>query len=321
MIMKRWQFSLVTCVAGACLAFGVGAGIAAADSGASGEGASSSQAAERGPASETREAPARPQRSVRKSSDAAERTPLFRPRAERQEPETPDAKPDRKSATTQKPLWRWKARTTATSEATDEATPERATATTRDRSPGPVATAMLGALSTLSGAARPAAAPQPPVTVPSVDVDRYLGTWYEVGSVKQFFSLGLVNTKAEYSRNTDGSIKVVNSGNYFFDRGPKSSINGAALPVDDTNAKLNVAFFGRQPSATPPGNYWVVDLGSDYDYAIVTDPTGRSGFILSRTPTVTAEQYKALVAQAKADGVRGWITKTRQPGARSTALA
>ncbi len=255
MIMTRWQFSLITCAAGACLALGVGAGTAAADTGASGDGSSSSsQSAERTTGSSTREAPPRSLRSVKKSSDDAGRAPLFRQRAERQSPETPDAEPDRKSAATQKPVWRSKTRTTATSDTTeDAATPARATAApTRDRSPGPVATAMLSALSSPSGAARPAAAPQPPVTVPSVDVDRYLGTWYEVGSVKQFFSLGLVNTKAEYSLNTDGSIKVVNSGNYFFDRGPKSSINGAALPVDDTNAKLNVASSGGSPVRRHP---------------------------------------------------------------------
>ena len=55
---------------------------------------------------------------------------------------------------------------------------------------------------------------------PVVDVNQYLGTWYEVGSVKQFFSIGLVNTKAVYTLNPDGSIRVENSGNYFFDNGP-----------------------------------------------------------------------------------------------------
>ena len=75
---------------------------------------------------------------------------------------------------------------------------------------------------------------------PIVDVDQYLGTWYEVGSVKQFFSIGLVNTKAVYSLNADGSIKVENSGNYFFNNGPQSTIVGSALPVDATNNKLNV---------------------------------------------------------------------------------
>ena len=316
--MKRWQFSLVTCAAGACLALGVGAGTAAADTGASGDASSSSQSAERTPRIERTAA-----------SDGTRRTPLFRQRAAARHTEKSEEsssadnaeKSARDAKRDAKPLPRWKTRQTEVSDTDDDAAaPARATATTRDRSPGPVATAMLSGLSLLSGAAR-TAAPQPPVTVPTVDVDRYLGTWYEVGSVKQFFSLGLVNTKAEYSLNADGSIKVVNSGNYFFNRGPKSTINGAALPVDDTNAKLDVAFFGRQPSATPPGNYWIVDLGSDYDYAIVTDSTGRSGFLLSRTPLVSDEQYKALVAQAKADGVRGWITKTRQPGARNAAPA
>ena len=186
-----------------------------------------------------------------------------------------------------------------------------------DSAPSEPSNGPLGnALATLTGAAsRPTAVRTPPATVPSVDVDQYLGTWYEVGSVKQFFSVGLVNTTAEYSLNADGTIKVVNSGNYFFDKGPKSTINGTASPVDDTNAKLNVTFFGP-PSNKAPGNYWIVDLGDDYEYAIVTDPTGRSGFILSRDPVVTPDEYQALKAQAKASGVRGIITKTRQPGAR-----
>lgn len=87
---------------------------------------------------------------------------------------------------------------------------------------------------------------------PVVDVDRYLGTWYEVGSVKQFFSIGLVNTKAVYSLNADESIKVENSGNYFFNNGPESSIVGSALPVDADNNKLNVSFL-FPANANPPG--------------------------------------------------------------------
>ena len=99
-------------------------------------------------------------------------------------------------------------------------------------------------------------------TVDSVDVQRYLGTWYELGSVKQFFSVGLVNTTAEYSLLPDGSIRVENSGNYFAPDGPESRIVGTAIPVDATNARLNVSFTGFN-SADPPGNYWVVDLDPD----------------------------------------------------------
>ena len=149
---------------------------------------------------------------------------------------------------------------------------------------------------------------------PVVDVAKYLGTWYEVGSVKQFFSIGLVNTKAVYSLDPDGSIKVANSGNYFFNNGPKSSIVGSALPVDPTNNKLNVKFFGA-PAATPPGNYWIVDLDPDYRWAVVTDPTGLSGFLLTgprscRTIS-TGNCWPGLRSTVSTDG----SPRTRQPAA------
>lgn len=149
---------------------------------------------------------------------------------------------------------------------------------------------------------------------PVVDVNSYLGTWYEVGSVKQFFSLGLVNTTATYSANPDGSIKVVNSGNYFFDNGPLSRIVGAALPVSAANDKLNVTFFGPA-SATPPGNYWIVDLAPDYSWAVVSDPSGNTGFLLSRTRTVSTALYQELLDRASVHGVKGRITVTPQPAA------
>lgn len=151
---------------------------------------------------------------------------------------------------------------------------------------------------------------------PSVDLDQYLGTWYEVGSVKQFFSLGLVNTTADYSLNPDGSVRVVNSGNYFVNNGPLSRIVGVALPVNALNNKLNVQFF-FPASARPPGNYWIVDLDPDYQWAIVSDPTGLSGFLLSRTPVVSDELYRELLNRASVKGVKGWITRTRQPAATS----
>lgn len=153
---------------------------------------------------------------------------------------------------------------------------------------------------------------------PVVDLNRYLGTWFEVGSVKQFFSIGLVNTTAVYSLNPDGSIKVENSGNYFVNSGPKSTIVGSALPVDESNNKLDVRFFGPA-SASPPGNYWIVDLDPDYGWAVVTDSTGRSGFLLTRDRVVSAEFYKELLDRASIYGVKGRITPTRQPAATTTS--
>ena len=152
-------------------------------------------------------------------------------------------------------------------------------------------------------------------TVPSVDVSRYLGTWYEVASVKQFFSIGLVGSTAEYSLNPDGSIRVFNSGNYFTFDGPPSSIVGSAVPVDSSNARLNVSFTGFN-SAEGAGNYWIVDLDPDYQWAIVSDPTGVSCFLLSRTRSISPELRADLLARAAAKGVDiSNVTETLQPPA------
>jgi lipocalin len=153
----------------------------------------------------------------------------------------------------------------------------------------------------------------PPVpTAEPVDPAQFAGTYYEQGSVKQFFSIGLVNTKATYSVNPDGTIRVENSGNYFFNRGPKSSIVGSAVPVNEANTALNVGFFGSSPSADPPGNYTILAKAPDYSWVIVSDPSGQSGYILTRDKNITPEQYQQLLAQARSLGVRGPITPTAQ---------
>lgn len=159
-------------------------------------------------------------------------------------------------------------------------------------------------------ACQPTAAPS---TVPSVDPVRYSGTWYEVASVKQFFSLGLVGTTATYSVNPDGSIKVVNAGRYFTADGLPSTITGTAVPVDGTNAKLAVSFAGA-PSRTGAGNYWIVDIDPQYRWAIVSDPTGTSCYLLSRSKTMSEADRAELLRRAKAEGVDvSNVTVTKQP--------
>lgn len=161
-----------------------------------------------------------------------------------------------------------------------------------------------------------ACTPVPPAsTVAGVDLNRYLGTWYEIASVKQFFSVGLVGSRAEYSLNPDGSVRVFNSGTYLAFDGPTSSIVGAAVALDPSNSRLNVSFNGP-PSTTGPGNYWIVDLDPEYQWAIVSDPTGRSGFILSRTRAVSPELRADLLRRAADKGVDvANMTDTPQPPA------
>ena len=162
-------------------------------------------------------------------------------------------------------------------------------------------------------AATPAATPTVvPSSVP-VDPAKFAGTYYEQGSVKQFFSLGLVNTKATYTLKADGTIGVQNSGNYFFNRGPKSSIAGSAVPVNATNTALNVGFSPfSAPSASPPGNYTILANAPDYSWVIVSDPSGQSGYILTRSKIIGTTEYQRLVDQARSLGVRGRITPTVQ---------
>jgi len=169
---------------------------------------------------------------------------------------------------------------------------------------------------TAPAAAATTAAPVPvvPSSVP-VDPAQFAGTYYEQGSVKQFFSFGLVNTKAVYTVRPDGTLGVRNSGNYFFKWGPRSSISGAAVAVNPINTALNVGFGGSTPSKNPPGNYLILDRAPDYSWVIVSDSSGRSGFILTRDQTIDPKTYQQLVGQARALGVRGRITPTYQfPG-------
>ena len=81
----------------------------------------------------------------------------------------------------------------------------------------------------------------------------------------------------------------------------------------DTNTRLNVGFFFGQPRNTDePGNYWILDYASDYSWAIVGDPKGTSGYILTRDQEITDDAYNALVARAYELGVNRTITRTKQ---------
>ncbi|MFM9034297.1 MAG: lipocalin family protein [Mycobacterium sp.] len=157
---------------------------------------------------------------------------------------------------------------------------------------------------------------------PAVDVDSYAGKWYEQGSVKQFFSIGLVNTTATYTPQLDGTITVENAGNYFGPNGPQTNITGAAVPANSpTNTQLNVGFGPRPPKAKVPGNYWIMDYAPDYSWAIVSDPSLITGYILTRDQTISEAEYNALVERAKQLGVRGRITPTKQyPPGSAAAL-
>lgn len=143
----------------------------------------------------------------------------------------------------------------------------------------------------------------PPQTVPFVDLGRYVGLWYQVGGYPFRPSQGLVGITADYSTQTDGSIKVVNKGFVGDFNGPVDTIEGVATVVDtSTNAKLAVSFpavfFGLLK-----GEYWVIRLDEiNYDYAVVSDSSRTTLFILSRSAVMDTLLYNEIVDSLVADG-------------------
>ena len=93
--------------------------------------------------------------------------------------------------------------------------------------------------------------------------------------------------------------------------GPAWSITGSAIPVNAANTRLDVSFSGT-PTRNEPGNFWILDYAPDYSWAIISDPTGASGTILTRDQSISGDQYDALVARAYRLGVQGTITPTPQ---------
>jgi len=135
-------------------------------------------------------------------------------------------------------------------------------------------------------------------TVEHVDIDRYLGTWHEIAAFPQWFQRGCVNSKAEYSKRDDGLIKVVNSCNEGCANGPvKVSIGKAKIVPDSGNAKLKVSFFWFFY-----GDYWVVDLDADYQWAVVGHPGRDYLWILCRSPEMDRKVYDGICDRLKAQG-------------------
>lgn len=141
-------------------------------------------------------------------------------------------------------------------------------------------------------------------TVPSVDLERYLGRWFEVARMEQRFQKGCYDSIAEYSRRDDGDIRVVNSCSVHGKKGKKAT--GRAWVTDkDTNAKLRVQFALtgiKLPFMS--GRYWVLDLAEDYSHVIVGEPSRKYLWILSRTSELAPEHLENLLQKAAVLGYK-----------------
>lgn len=150
--------------------------------------------------------------------------------------------------------------------------------------------------------AGPAAAAGP-APVPSLDVNSYLGTWKQVAAVPAPFSLQCArDTQANYTLDPQGNVGVQNTCTTW--DGGRSEIRGTAYVVDPvSNAQLRVVFpntFQEDPAGAP--NYIVTALGPDYSWAVVTDPSRLSGFVLSREPALDETAWQQVRGAIEAQG-------------------
>jgi apolipoprotein D and lipocalin family protein len=135
-------------------------------------------------------------------------------------------------------------------------------------------------------------------TVEYVDVARYMGTWFEIAKFPQRFEKGLVGVTANYTLLPNGKVRVLNRGYKEDFNGKLKTAKGKAWVIDTaTNAKLKVSFFW--PFA---GNYWILELGKDYEYVVVGDESRKYLWILSRTPQMDEAVYNELLKRVQDKG-------------------
>ena len=136
---------------------------------------------------------------------------------------------------------------------------------------------------------------KPMETVSHVDLNRYMGVWYEIARYPNSFQRGCVGSRATYSFLEDGRVSVLNEcydGSFI---GKLRSAKGKAWVVDkETNAKLKVSFFWFFA-----GDYWIIDLGRDYEYAVIGNPKRKYLWILSRNKEIDEPVYEGILSRLR----------------------
>lgn len=124
----------------------------------------------------------------------------------------------------------------------------------------------------------------PPLqTVQKVELNKYLGSWYEIARYEHFFERDCKNVTANYSMMDEKTIKVINKCTKI-QTNEKKEATGRAYAIDESNSKLKVSFF--RPFY---GDYWVLMLDENYSYAVVGTPSREYLWILAREKTISEE--------------------------------
>jgi apolipoprotein D and lipocalin family protein len=165
-----------------------------------------------------------------------------------------------------------------------------------------LAPAIMAAVASLASEPAQANDPAPLTTVGAVDLARYAGRWYELANYPNRFQRVCVrDTTAEYSLLADGRVRVVNR---CRTADGVSEVDGVARRIGDGTDRLEVSFLPAALRWLPVGwgNYWVIGLAPDYRYAVIGEPSREYLWVLSRTPTLAADDWRAIEALLRERG-------------------
>lgn len=134
-------------------------------------------------------------------------------------------------------------------------------------------------------------------TVAHVDLERYLGKWYEIARYDHRFERGCSEVEAIYTKRDDGMIGVLNRCFIKEDNRTKEANGRAKVADEETNSKLKVTFFWPFY-----GNYWIIELAEDYRFVVVSEPKKEYFWILSRTPVMEQADLDGILERTTALG-------------------
>ncbi|MET0790384.1 MAG: lipocalin family protein [Polyangiaceae bacterium] len=142
----------------------------------------------------------------------------------------------------------------------------------------------------------PACQSDPPLEVaPSVSLSQLQGKWYEIARLPRMIEVDCHGTTAFYSQSADGSLGLVNQCNVGSPTGKLQTIAmTATVPDSSVPAKLALNVGGYT------GDYWILEVGPNYEYTVVGHPSRLYFWILSRTPTLDESTMSGILKRAEA---------------------
>ena len=148
---------------------------------------------------------------------------------------------------------------------------------------------MVSFLTMLCSCVSDSNAPRRVSAVENFDVERYMGTWYEIARLPQWFERNMINVKAEYTLQQDGTVKIKNAG--IRDGQVKVAEGVARFKGWKKIGLLEVSFNKHFYS-----DYRIIRLADDYHYAVVTGKTKDSLWILSRKPQMPQKELDEILS-------------------------